>query len=40
MSVKSPVDVPSRQATGMSAFSDEAVPESDPSSVSFPLPAE
>lgn len=28
----SPVDLPSRQGTGMSAFSDDAVPETDPSS--------
>ncbi|KAH8897101.1 hypothetical protein GQ53DRAFT_778313 [Thozetella sp. PMI_491] len=32
MSLQSPVDGPSRQATVMSTFSDEAVPETDPSS--------
>ncbi len=30
---QSPKDAPSRQATGISAFSDDAVPETDPNSV-------
>ena len=30
---KSPVDLPSRQGTQASAFSDDAVPETDPSNV-------
>lgn len=28
-------ELPSRQATGMSTFSDDAVPDVDPSNVSF-----
>lgn len=32
---QSPVDIPSRQGTQFSTFSDDAVPETDPSNVSY-----
>lgn len=35
---QSPVDLPSRQGTQTSTFSDDAVPETDPNSVRFQLP--